>query len=198
LSPVNSFKGDKLWNLQERIKHYGVPSVGIAFIKDYKVSWFKTYGLADKEAGKVASNQTLFQAGSVFKPVAAFGELRLVEADKLSLDTDINTALKSWKLLENEFTTKTNVTLRQLLSHTGGLATRGFIGYSLGEKMPNVIQILNGVKPANCPPVRVKKEPGGDFRYSGCGYTVAQLMMSDVSEMPFNKTIGALLFNPIR
>ena len=79
LSPVNSFKGDELWDLQERMKHYGVPSVGIAVIKDYKVSWFKTYGLADREAGKIASNQTLFQAGSVSKPLAAFGALRLVE-----------------------------------------------------------------------------------------------------------------------
>jgi CubicO group peptidase (beta-lactamase class C family) len=198
LSPVNSFKGDKLWNLQERMKHYGVPGVGIAVIKDYKVSWFKTYGLADREAGKVASNHTLFQAGFVSKPVAAFGALRLVEAGKLSLETGINTTLKSWKLPENEFSTKNKVTLRQLLSHTGGLTTRGFIGYSLGEKIPNVIQTLNGVKPANSPPVRVNKEPGGDFRYSGGGYTVAQLMMSDVSGMPFNKVMDDLLFNPIK
>jgi len=198
LSPVNSFKGDKLWSLQDRMKHYGVPGVGIAVIKDYKVSWFKTYGLADREAGKVASNQTLFQAGSVSKPVAAFGALRLVEAGKLPLDSDINTTLKSWKLPENEFSTKTKVTLRELLSHTGGLTTRGFIGYSLDEKIPNVIQILNGIKPANSAPVRVNKEPGGDFRYSGGGYTVAQLMMSEVSGMPFNKVMDELLFNSVR
>ncbi|NQZ23190.1 MAG: class A beta-lactamase-related serine hydrolase [Colwellia sp.] len=196
LSPVNIFKGDKLWNLQDRMKHYGVPGVGIAVIKDYKISWFKTYGLADRETGETASNQTLFQAGSVSKPAAAFAALRLVEAGKLSLDADINTVLKSWQLPENQFTTKNKVTLRQLLSHTGGLTVHGFRGYSVGEKVPNVIQVLNGAKPANSSPVRVNKEPGGDFRYSGGGYTIAQLMMSDVSGKPFEKVMDDLLIRP--
>jgi CubicO group peptidase (beta-lactamase class C family) len=198
LSPANIFKGDKLWNLQKRMKHYGVPGVGIAVIKDYKVSWFKTYGLADRETGKAASNQTLFQAGSVSKPVAAFGALRLVEAGKLSLDADVNTTLKSWKLPDNQFTAKTKVTLRQLLSHTGGLTVHGFRGYAAGEKVPSVIQILNGEEPANSSPVRVNKEAGGDFRYSGGGYTVAQLMMSDVSEKPFDKVMDDLLITPTK
>jgi CubicO group peptidase (beta-lactamase class C family) len=198
LSPVNTFKGDKLWTLQERMKHYGVPGVGIAVIKDYKVTWFKTYGLADKETGEVANNQTLFQAGSVSKPVAAFGALRLVEAGKLSLDADINTVLKSWKLPENQFTTESKVTLRQLLSHTGGLTVHGFGGYAVGKEVPNVIQILNGTEPANSSTVRVNKAPGGNFRYSGGGYTVAQLMMSDVSGKPFDKLMDDLLINPTK
>ncbi len=198
LSPVNYFKGDKRWNLQDRMKHYGVPGVGIAVIKDYKISWFKTHGLADKETGETASNQTLFQAGSVSKPAAAFAALRLVEAGKLSLDADINTVLKNWKLPENQFTAKNNVTLRQLLSHTGGLTVHGFRGYSVDEKVPNVMQILDGEKPANSSPIRVDKEPAGNYRYSGGGYTIAQLMMSDVSGNPFEKIMDDLLINPIQ
>jgi len=198
LSPVNTFKGDKLWNLQDRMKHYGVPGVGIAVIKDYKISWFKTYGLADRETGEAASNQTLFQAGSVSKPVAAFGALRLVEAGKLSLDGDINTFLKSWKLPENQFTTHKKVTLRQLLSHTGGLTVHGFRGYAAGEKVPNVMQVLNGEDPANSSPIRVNKEPGGTFRYSGGGYTIAQLMMSEASKKPFEEIMDDLLINPTK
>ena len=76
--------------------HYGVPAVGIAVIHDSKVAWFKTYGLADRETGEQAKATTLFQAGSVSKPVAAFGALQLVEAGQLSLEGDINTLLKSW------------------------------------------------------------------------------------------------------
>ena len=70
LLPANVFKGDQPWTLQERMEHYGVPGVGIAVIYDSRVVWFKTYGLADRETGEAANTNTLFQAGSVSKPVA--------------------------------------------------------------------------------------------------------------------------------
>ena len=47
---------------------------------------------------------TLFQAGSISKPVSALGALRLVEQGKLTLDEDVNTKLVTWKVPENEFT----------------------------------------------------------------------------------------------
>jgi len=139
LLPANVFKGDQAWTLQERMQHYGVPGVGIAVIHDSKVAWFKTYGLADRETGEVAENSTLFQAGSVSKPVAAFGALQMVEAGELSLDADVNASLKSWKLPENEFTAGSRVTLKQLLSHTGGLTVHGFGGYAVGDEVPGEI-----------------------------------------------------------
>ena len=185
LLPANVFKGDQPWTLQERMQHYGVPGVGIAVIHDSKVAWFKTYGLADRETGELAKNSTLFQAGSVSKPVAAFGALQMVEAGELSLDNDVNVSLKSWELPENEFTTDSKVTLKQLLSHTGGLTVHGFGGYAVGDEVPVVIQVLDGSGPANSAPVRVDKAPGEGFRYSGGGYTITQLMMTDASGKPF-------------
>ena len=131
------------------MQHYGVPGVGIAVIHDSKVVWFKTYGLADRETGEVAKNSTLFQAGSVSKPVAAFAALQMVEAGELSLDSDINTSLKSWKLPENEFTADSKVTLKQLLSHTGGLTVHGFGGYAVGDEVPDTTQVLDGSGMAN-------------------------------------------------
>jgi CubicO group peptidase (beta-lactamase class C family) len=196
LLPANVFKGDQPWTLQERMEHYGVPGVGIAVIHNSKVAWFKTWGLADRETGKAANTSTLFQAGSVSKPVAAFGALQMVEAGQLSLDADVNTSLKSWKLPENEFNADSKVTLRQLLSHTGGLTVHGFGGYAVGDEVPGVVQVLDGSGPANSPAVRVDKAPGEGFRYSGGGYTVAQLMMTDVSGKPFEVLMDGLLIKP--
>ena len=84
--------------------HYGVPGVSIALVKGYKVAWVRSYGLADRQAGVPVTADTLFQAGSISKPVAAFSALQMVEAGRLSLDTDVNTTLKTWKLPGNEFT----------------------------------------------------------------------------------------------
>lgn len=196
LLPVNVFKGDQPWTLKERMEHYGVPGVGIAVIHDSELVWFKTYGLADRETGETATTDTLFQAGSVSKPVAAFGALQMVEAGELSLDADINASLKSWQLPDNEFTTKSKVTLRQLLSHSGGLTVHGFGGYAVGDEVPSTVQVLDGSGPANSAPVHVDKTPGEGFRYSGGGYTIAQLMMTDVSGKPFEVLMDELLIKP--
>jgi CubicO group peptidase (beta-lactamase class C family) len=50
--------------------------------------------------------------------------LTLAQRDKLDLDKDVNAYLTSWKLPSNEFTSKTNVTLPELLNHTGVYASR--------------------------------------------------------------------------
>ena len=121
------------------------------------------------------------QAASVSKPVAAMGALVLVEDGKLSLDGDVNKFLKSWKVPANEYTAKAPVTLEGLLSHTAGLTVHGFPGYGAGATVPAVNQILDGAAPANTAAVRVTLAPGSQFRYSGGGYTIAQLAMTDVT-----------------
>ena len=64
-------------------------------------------------AGRAAvTADTLFQAGSVSKPVAAVAALRLVQEGRIGLDTDVNAALKSWKIASNAYTAARPVTLR--------------------------------------------------------------------------------------
>ena len=71
LRPAHFFQGDTAWTLEQRMEHYGVPGVSIAVIDDYQVAWYRVYGLADRTTGEPVRPDTLFQAGSVSKPVAA-------------------------------------------------------------------------------------------------------------------------------
>ena len=64
----------------------------------------------------------------------------------------MNDELTSWKLPDNEFTATEKVTLRRLLSHSGGVNVHGYSGYEVDQPLPSVVQILDGVKPANSPP----------------------------------------------
>lgn len=164
--------GDSLWTIEERMEHYGVPGVSIAVIKDSKIVWSKAYGIMDKETNEPVTTTTLFQAGSISKPVAAYGALKEVELGKLTLDENINNYLTAWKLPDNEFTKEKKVGLRHLLSHTGGLTVHGFPGYTPGDPVPSLIQVLNGEPPANTGAIRVDKVPEESFRYSGGGYTI--------------------------
>ena len=197
LRPPVLVEGDKTWSIAERLKHYGVEGVSVAVIRDNKIEWAKGYGIADAETRQPVTASTLFQAASISKPVSAMGALVLVEDGKLSLDGDINKFLKGWKVPSNDYTAKAPVTLEGLLSHTAGLTVHGFPGYGAGATVPAVNQILDGASPANTGAVRVTLAPGSQFRYSGGGYTIAQLAMTDVTGQAFPALMQRLVLGPL-
>src|SRR5258707_2972335 len=144
-----------------------------------------------------ATQKPLFQAGSISKPVAAAGMLALVQQGRLSLDEDVNLKLKSWKVPENEFTREQKVTLRRLASHSAGLTVHGFPGYDIDEKVPTLVQIFNGEKPANTAAIRVEFVPGTDERYSGGGITIEQQLMIDASAKRFPELMKETVLDKI-
>lgn len=164
---------------------YKVPALSIAVIDDYKIAWAKGYGTIGTGSSAPVTTKTLFQAGSISKPVAATGALYFVEQGKLALDEEVNRKLKTWKVPENEFTKEQKVTLRRLMSHTAGLTVHGFPGYDVDAPLPSLVQVFNGEKPANTAPIRVDLVPGTQQRYSGGGVTIEQQLMMDVTGKPF-------------
>jgi CubicO group peptidase (beta-lactamase class C family) len=190
-------KGDPGRTIQERMKFYKVPGVSVAVINNYKVEWARGYGVKDVETNEPVTTETLFQAGSISKSVAAMTALKRVEQGKIALDQNINDKLTSWKLPDNEFTAKRKVTLANLLSHTGGLTVHGFPGYAVGEKIPTLPQVLDGAAPANTAAVRVDMEPGTKFRYSGGGTTIAQLAIMDIEKKPYPQIAQETVLGPL-
>src|SRR5207248_1527260 len=106
-----------------------IPGLSLAIFEDGAIVKARGYGSIDLESKAPVTTGTLFQAGSISKPVSALGVLSLVGKGRLSLDADVNTALKTWKVPENEFTSDEKVTLRRVLSHSAGLTVHGFPGY---------------------------------------------------------------------
>jgi CubicO group peptidase (beta-lactamase class C family) len=181
----------------ERMEFYKVPGLSIAVIKDFKIEWARGYGLKSTEGTDPVTPETLFQAASISKPVAAAAALRLVEQEMCDLDGDINSKLISWKMPENEFTVEKKVTLRGILSHSAGLTVHGFPGYAFDKKIPTLQQILDGEEPANTKPIRVDILPGEKWRYSGGGYTVMQQLLIDLSGKPFPQVLMENVLRPV-
>ncbi len=197
LSSYHQIKGEPTWTIAERMEHYGVPGMSIAVVHDYKIAWTKTYGHVDKEKSAPVTENTLFQAASISKPVSAYAALQMVEAGKLDLDKNVNQYLKSWYVPDNEFTKAEKVTLKRLVSHKAGLTVHGFLGYSPGLAVPTLVQLLEGEKPANSDAIQVDKIPGGTMRYSGGGYCVMQQMMIDVSGKNFPEIMQENVLGPL-
>lgn len=199
LLPLNVIAGRPLpaMSLAERMQFFRVPGVSIAVVNQGRIEWARGYGVAEAGSDRAVDTATLFQAASISKPVATLAALRLVEDGTLALDEDVNTRLTTWRVPESELARDSLVTLRRIFSHTAGLTVHGFRGYARGERVPTTVQVLEGTTPANSAPVRVDVVPGTLHRYSGGGFTVAQLLMSDVTGMPFERLMHDLVLAPL-
>ena len=156
------------------------------------------------------TENSLFHAGSIAKPVPAAAALALVERGLLALDEDVNIKLASWQVPENEFTIEEKVTLRRLLSHSSGL-TDGFPMRSSsdreydwelvseGESPSLTIQeVLEAQPPADeGRPTRVTQVPGTAYRYSILGYGMLELLMLDVTGERFPDLMRETLLGPL-
>lgn len=200
LLPILIVEGDSAsqFSLDNRMKHYKVPGVSIAVIRNGKIDWAKGYGFADQETKRRVDTTTLFQASSISKPVATFAALHWVEAGKFALDSNINKYLKDWQIPASPLTATEKVTLRRLMTNTSGLTVHGFAGYTNGKPVPTLIQILNGESPANSRAIELDTIPGKVNRNPGGGYVVLQKAMIDQIGKPFPEIMQETVLSKLR
>jgi CubicO group peptidase (beta-lactamase class C family) len=180
---------DKTLTLEDAMTALNIPSVSLALIDGDRIAFARAYGAS-------STPETIYQAASLSKFVAAVGAMRLVEAKRLDLGADVNASLDSWKVPQNGFDKGHPVTLRGLLSMTAGIGVPGFLGYAIGDEVPNLTQILYGVPPANSAPITVIAEPGSVYRYSGGSYEVAEALMVDTMGTSFPDLMKEVVLEP--
>jgi CubicO group peptidase (beta-lactamase class C family) len=196
LLPPVIIKGEPVaaMELARRMQFYKTPGVSIAVINNGRIEWARGYGFPEAGGNRPVTPETLFQAASISKPVAAMAVLRLVQKNRLNLDEDVNEKLVSWRVPENDFTKERKVTLRGLLSHSASITVSGFDGYSSDKQVPTLPQILNGTTPANSKPIRVDGPLNKEFRYAGGGYIIMQQLLEDVTGKPFPAFMRETIF----
>lgn len=197
LQPDLQIQGDSIpnFNIEDRMEKLGIPGVSVAIINSGELEWAKGYGIADSSENRPVTSETMFLAGSISKPVAATRAHQLAEQGVINLDSNVNIYLSSWNLPENEFTEKEKVTTHRILNHTAGLTVWGFPGYDKGDTIPSVPEVLDGK--GNTDSVRVYKQPGESWMYSGGGYTIMQLMISDLERNIFPEIMQSNVLDPL-
>jgi CubicO group peptidase (beta-lactamase class C family) len=199
LQPILQVRGRPVAarTLAELMAAHHTPAISIAVVDHGRIIWARAYGLADVAAKSPATTRTMFQAGSISKPVAASATLQMVQEGRLGLDAPVNSELKSWRIPDSPLAHDHPVTLRHLLTHTGGLTVHGFPGYAAGAPVPSVIQVLDGKPPANTPAVAVEQTPGKVWNYSGGGITIAQLLMTETDGASFPDLMRRRVLSPV-
>jgi CubicO group peptidase (beta-lactamase class C family) len=178
--------------IEEAMDSHGVLGASVAIIDDFQIVYARGFGLA--EPGRAVEADTLFQAASLTKPVSAVVAAAAAEEGLVDLDVNVDRMLTSWRL--PPFPYDVPVTLRMLLAHRAGTNVPGFPGYRLDEPLPELPQILDGVREKN-EPIRVVTEPGAQRNYSGGGFLVAQLAIEDHTGRTWEDLAERLVFEPL-
>ena len=81
------------YTLREVMDRMHVPGLSVVVIRDFKIDWAKGWGVADVETSTPVTPQTMFQAASMSKPLAAMASLKVIQDGRFGLDQDINITL---------------------------------------------------------------------------------------------------------
>lgn len=143
---------------------------------------------------------TVFAVASSSKWITAHAILKLVDQGKLELDRPVERHLTRWHLPPSSFSAD-GVTARRLLSHTAGLTDGlGFGDYGLDEPLPTLEESLAAPRSSSglaAGSIAVGIEPGSQFRYSGGGYLLLELLVEEIAGERFDSFVRREVLEPL-
>jgi CubicO group peptidase (beta-lactamase class C family) len=160
-----------LRNLPRLLELASVPGLAVAVVEGKRL-WTRGFGQAVEELGHPVSEETVFEAASLGKPVFAYAVLRLADAGVIDLDRSLYEYLPT---ADSDTPRMKRVTARHVLSHTTGL--------------PNWRQQPSPLEPSS--------EPGTDFSYSGEAYFHLQRVVEGLAKKPFGRLMREQVLDPL-
>ncbi|MGD1094093.1 MAG: serine hydrolase domain-containing protein [Bryobacteraceae bacterium] len=177
--------------LDERItsslKSTGAPSVSVAVVQNGKLAYAKAFGSADLAAGRAADVNTRYSVGSISKQFTVAALLLLQEQGLLSLEDPVSKYFP-------DLTRASEVTIRELLSHTSGYEDYAPQDYIIPAwfqpTTPRAILDTWAKKPLNF-------DPGTKWQYSNTNYVLAGEIFEKVSGRPLVAFLREKIFQPL-
>ena len=159
-------------DVPELMKKDGVPGLAIAVVRNGKTAWAHSFGAKEAKTGQPVTEDTVFEAASLSKPVFAYAVLKLVEQGKMGLDVPLTTYLPKPYIVGDERLAK--ITARIVLSHR-----TGFPNWRDGDSLA------------------IYFTPGDRFSYSGEGYIYLQRVVEQITGKPLNEYMTEAVFKPL-
>jgi CubicO group peptidase (beta-lactamase class C family) len=184
------------YGIEERMRRFSVPAVSVAVIDDGRLAAAGAWGVVAAGGDEPVTTETIFQAGSVSKPVTALLALALVGDGSLELDQPINEVLESWQVPDNDFTRAQPVTLRHVITHQAGFIPFSYLIRRGDGSVPGMAELLAGGI-HDWPRVTVEFEPGSRHAYSNAGYCALQLVLEETSGASLHELAVTKMFVPL-
>lgn len=185
-------RGQDPARVQRAVAHYAVKdsfSGTVTFASAGKVIFRHGYGFADRAEQSGFDEHTRFNIGSISKQFTATAILLLQEDGKLKTSDRVTQLLPDQKLPQSW----SEITLRQLLSHTSGLKDYAMAGQKeiAREHLPP--ELLAIIKDA---PLAFK--PGESYDYSNTNYLLLGEVVQRASGMPYCAFLHKRIFDPLK
>ncbi|HVN31726.1 MAG TPA: serine hydrolase domain-containing protein [Thermoanaerobaculaceae bacterium] len=161
-----------------------IPGVSLAIVRAGQIVYVQGFGLANVELNVAVKPETVFQSGSVGKQFTATAVMMLVEEGKIGLDDSIAKYLpespEPWR----------PITVRRLLSHTGGMTDypKDFDfrrDYTEDELLARAMQ------------VPLAFAPGEKWSYSNLGYVTLGILIHRVTGQFYGDFLQERIFKPL-
>ncbi len=155
------------------MKKHDIVGYSLALIRDGEIIWAKGYGIRNKEKQLSVTEETVFEAASLTKPLVAYAALKMVEEGLLELDKSLITYLEN-PYLENQ-PLQDQITARHVLTHSTGFPNWGKVRYS----------------------PKIFFTPGERFSYSGEGFMYLQKVMEIITGKSLEAIIQEKVLKPL-
>ncbi len=210
--------GKSIW---QTMKDSSVAGVSVAVVINGRIAWSTAYGHLKMGARANATHpESMFQAASISKVIAALGAHKLVDQKKLSLTENLLTSGKlKWNVpfsncIKNKSWTKNfkHLTVENILQHKSGIEGRGAIlengcnyttdaqegggygGYDALSKVPSLNTLMQNISITYDP----SSGPNGNSRwYSGKAFTILQKLTKDVTKQEYSTWMKTSILNPL-
>jgi CubicO group peptidase (beta-lactamase class C family) len=173
--------------ISDALKKSGAPSVSVAVVREGKLYYARAFGSADIAAGRTADANTRYAVGSISKQFTAAALLLLQEQGKLSLDDRVSKYFPT-------LTRASEISIRQLLSHTSGYEDYAPQDYIIPEwtEATSPVAVLDrwAMKPLNF-------DPGTKWQYSNTNYVLAGQIFEKVAGQGLVDFLKARIFQPL-
>src|SRR5215475_4618273 len=156
------------------MKAADVPGLSIALVRNGNVAWVRAFGVKDSKSKAPVTDETVFEAASLSKPVFAYAVLKLVDAGQIDLDKPLNQYLPGDYDVGQD-PRLSQVTARRVLSHT-----TGFPNWRGGD-----------------PKLKIYFTPGEKFIYSGEGFVYLSKVVEHITGEKLNDFMKKTVFDPL-
>lgn len=174
------------------MKNSTTPGGAVAIVNKQGLVWHKSLGLADVEANRKVTSDTIFRLGSVSKLYVSLAVMKLVEQNKLSLNDKIIDLAPEIEF-ENPWFAESPIRVVHLLEHTTGWDDLHLTEFVYSDENITLLDSL-----AFNPKSRVSRwRPGTRMAYSNSGSAVAAYIVQKLTNKPFEQYIDESFLQPM-
>ena len=174
-----------------KIQYDHIPGLAVGIVYKNNLIYKKGFGYANIKLKTRMTPETCFRIASISKTFTAVAIMQLVEQNKINLDDKVEKYLP-WFKVKNGKLTSSNITIRQLLSHTAGVFRDGVTPHWENDIFPDIKLLKQSVSSKSLVYENLTK-----FKYSNFGYALLGEVIKEVSGLEYNAYVTKNIINEI-